>query len=63
MTNGEKLRTKTDEELLEFFFGNEAFLISLPIVETQYINGAKVQQTSTIRFIDWMKQEYKGDFL
>lgn len=59
MTNGEKLRTMSDEELLEFFFGQEAYLISMPVEEHQTINGVQVTRTSTIRFLDWMKLEYK----
>ena len=57
MTNGDKIRQMSDEELLEFFFGPEAFLISMPVEETRMINGVQVTRTSTIRFLDWMKQE------
>ncbi len=57
MTNGDKIRQMSDEEILEFFFGPEAFLISMPIVQKQIINGMEVTQTTTMRFIDWMRQE------
>ena len=57
MTNGEKIRQMSDEELLEFFFGPEAFLISMPIEERKIINGVQVVRTSTIRFLDWLKLE------
>ena len=57
MTNGDKIRQMTDEEILEFFFGPEAFLISMPVQNTQIINGMQVSNITTIRYIDWMKQE------
>lgn len=58
MTNGEFLRQKTDEEMLEFFFGNEAYTISL--VEPQVVQhgNAQIVTEKTIRLIDWMKEEH-----
>ena len=57
MTNGDRLRQMSDEELLEFFFGPEAYTISLaiPIIETQ--GGMQMQHIITKRYIDWMKEE------
>lgn len=57
MTNGDKIRQMTDEEILEFFFGSEAFLISMPVEEVREENGMYVHNITTIRYIDWMKQE------
>lgn len=57
MTNGDRIRQMSDEEILETFFGPEAYLISMPIVVTQVINGMQIEQTTTMRYIDWMKQE------
>ena len=57
MTNGDRIRQMSDEEILELFFGPEAYLISMPVEEKRIINGMQVIQTTTIRFIDWMKQE------
>ena len=38
MTNGEKLRQMSDEELLKFFFGMEASLIMMvfPVTQTRF---------------------------
>lgn len=57
MTNGDKIRQMTDEEILEFFFGQEAYTISMaiPIVEIQ--SGMQIQHITTKRYIDWMKEE------
>ncbi len=57
MTNGDKIRKMTDEEILEFFFGPEAYTISMavPVVETQ--GSVQIQHMTTKRFIDWMKEE------
>ena len=57
MTNGDKIRKMSDEEMLEFFFGPEAYLIYMPVEEKQMINGVQVIRTSTIRLLDWMKME------
>lgn len=57
MTNGDRLRQMSDEELLEFFFGAEAYTVSMPIEVTQVVNGMTVTQTTTMRFLDWMKME------
>ena len=57
MTNGDKIRQMTDEELLTFFFGPEAFLISMPVEETIVKDGVYISNLTTIRFIDWMKAE------
>lgn len=59
MTNGDKLRQMTDEELLTFFFGPEAFLVSMPIEERIVKDGVTISNLTTIRFIDWMKEEAK----
>ena len=58
MTNGERLRQKSDEELLEFFFGDEAYLISMVIPHTEVRDNMQITTTKTIRLIDWMKEEY-----
>ena len=57
MTNGDKIRQMSDEEILEFFYGPEAFTVSMPIQTVQIINGAQFVQTTTLRYIDWMRQE------
>ena len=57
MTNGEKLRQKSDEELLEFFFGDEAYLISMVIPHVEINGNMQITTNKTIRFIDWMKME------
>lgn len=57
MTNGDKLRQMSDEDLLEFFFGAEAYTISMPIEISQVVNGTTITQTTTMRFLDWMKME------
>lgn len=57
MTNGDMIRQMTDEEILEVFFGQEAYTISMavPTIETQ--GGIQIQNIVTKRYIDWMKEE------
>lgn len=57
MTNGEMLRQKTDEELLEFFFGSEAYTISF--VQPQVVDhgNARIVMEKSVRLLDWMKEE------
>ena len=57
MTNGEMLRQKSDEELLEFFFGEEAYLISMVIPQRVTQEGITIVTEKSIRFLDWMKME------
>jgi len=57
MTNGEMIRKMSDEDMLQFFFGQEAFLISMPVEEDIVVNGVQIRRTTTKRFLDWMKEE------
>lgn len=60
MTNGDKIRQMSDEELLEFFFGPEAYTISMAIPVQTVQGNMQIEHMVTKRFIDWMKEEYKG---
>lgn len=57
MTNGDKVRQMSDEEILELFFGNDAYLISMVVPVAQVINGVQIVQETTVRLIDWMREE------
>ena len=60
MTNGDYLRQLSDEELLEFFFGPEAYTISMaiPVVTSQ--GNMQIEHVVTKRYLDWMKEEFRG---
>jgi len=60
MTNGDRLRNMSDEEILEFFFGPEAYTVSMAIPIVQQQGNMTVQTMTTKRYIDWMKEEYEG---
>ena len=58
MTNGDKIRQMSDEEILEFFFGpTEAYTISMAIPVISQQGNVQIQHMVTKRFIDWMKEE------
>lgn len=57
MTNGDKIRQMSDEELLEFFFGPEAYTISMAIPKRTQQGNVIVDHMVTKRFIDWIKEE------
>lgn len=62
MTNGDAIRAMTDEQIVEFFFGPEAYTISMAIPVTQVLeNGMIVEHMTTKRFIDWMKEEVSNE--
>lgn len=57
MTNGDKIRQMSDEELLEFFLGPEAYTISMAFPKRTQQGNVIVDHFETKRFIDWMKEE------
>lgn len=57
MTNGDKIRAMSDEQILETFFGPEAYTISMTVPITTTQGGIVMQQIVTKRYIDWMKEE------
>lgn len=57
MTNGDKIRQMSDEEILEFFFGPEAYTISMALPVIDMHGNVQIQHMMSKRFIDWMKEE------
>ena len=58
MTNGDKIRQMSDEEMLEFFFGpTEAYTISMAIPVRDIQGNIVIDHMVTKRIIDWMKEE------
>lgn len=61
MTNGEKLRQLSDEDMLKFFFGQEAYTISMAIPVVTRHGNMQVENYVTKRFLDWMKEEVNDE--